>query len=523
MSSDKSLVQMAFELMGNTNLPPSIRRDAGFRLGESGWMPDDLDQFVPITRGPFLYGEKKRKVLVLEPFAIAKYPVTNLQYRRFVDADGYKRSEFWSEDGRAWLTGLYDSKQNSHPLFFRRLASRPPEKRLEPVGWHDQKWNNPLAPVVGITWFEAEAYCAWLSAEKGKIVRLPTEVEWERAARHTDGREYPWGNEFRVCLNCADFWLGKNSDSEWNSGIGQEFHEASTTIVGQFLEGNSVLGLSDMSGNVWEWTGSWSDKAKQECAVARGGSWWMSPARSWTRCACRSLFSPFNWDTIGVRPVCPSSSMARRCPICGITVEMSAADVGACLAQYSESPTELPTYTVRKLPEEGLPSFSPYEMEEISPTTEPESKSEPIVWVTCPRCHTGMAFSAPRAELRFASNLMEKNRTNTLSETAAKYMAITMAEVEEETMAERETAKQAKEEETKTREAAKQAEEETKAKSAAKGKAGPKGKATPTQGKSAPKKTVKAATPHPDKAKSKGKAKPARGKAAPKPKTRQRN
>ena len=97
------------------------------------------------------------------------------------------------------------------------------------------KWNNPLAPVVGVSWFEAEAYCNWLSKELGKPIRLPTEEEWERAARHTDGREYPWGEEFdRNRLNSAEFWGGKN-DLDWNQWFEDKGYEvASTTIVGQF-------------------------------------------------------------------------------------------------------------------------------------------------------------------------------------------------------------------------------------------------------------------------------------------------
>jgi len=92
------------------------------------------------------------------------------------------------------------------------LTQRPREKRHEPFYWHDMKWNNPLSPVVGVSWFEAEAYCNWLTKESGKPIRLPTEGEWERAARHTDGRAYPWGQAFdRNRLNSAEFWAGKDN------------------------------------------------------------------------------------------------------------------------------------------------------------------------------------------------------------------------------------------------------------------------------------------------------------------------
>jgi formylglycine-generating enzyme required for sulfatase activity len=187
------------------SLPPVMRRDAGFILGRTGWTPPDLDGFIEIPAGPFLYDNEKRKVIIDKPFSIGKYPMTNLQYCRFLQANGYQRREFWSDDGWAWREGTYDGKADKDTR--RDLEKRPVEKRHEPFFWHDLKWNNPLAPVVGVSWFEAEAYCNWLAKESGKPMRLPTEEEWERVARHTDGREYPWGDAFdRNRLNSAEWW-----------------------------------------------------------------------------------------------------------------------------------------------------------------------------------------------------------------------------------------------------------------------------------------------------------------------------
>ncbi len=277
----------------NRALPPTTQRDAGFILGRTGWRPADLDTFIAIPAGLFVYQDKP-KMEIKQPFAMARYPVTNSQYRRFVKANGYERREFWSDEGWAWRTGTYDSKA---PKEYKNwLAGRPPEKRGEPFWWHDAKWNNPLAPVVGVSWFEAEAYCNWLAKELGKPVRLPTEEEWERAARHTDGREYPWGKPFaQNYLNVREFW-----------GDVENFYSvASTTMVGQFPEGNSQAGASDMSGNVWEWTNSWYDQGMVYRSV-RGGSW--DDSRSGARCASRGRYVPGDWDdSIGFRLVSPGS------------------------------------------------------------------------------------------------------------------------------------------------------------------------------------------------------------------------
>lgn len=255
----------------NRSLLPTTQRDAGFSLGRTGWVPDDLDAFIFIPAGPFLYGDDKRTVVIEQPFEIAKYPVTNLQYRRFIEADGYNRREFWSEKGWSWRNGEYDS-QVQEVSMRKELASRPSEKRTEPLYLRSAELNNPLTPVVGVNWFEAEAYCKWLGQELGRSVRLPTEEEWERVARHTDGREYPWGDKFeRNRLNCAEFWSGQyNLDwKKWYAEMGREV--ASPTIVGQFPEGNSEMGVADMSGNVLEQTNSWFDDGEVAC-VARGGA-----------------------------------------------------------------------------------------------------------------------------------------------------------------------------------------------------------------------------------------------------------
>lgn len=278
------------EALANRALPPAAQRDAGFSLARTGWIPADLDAWVEIPAGEFLYGDDKKKAKIEKPFAMQKYPVTNLQFKRFMDAGGYEKEEFWSTDGWVWRTGTYDTKATDSTKEY--LSRRPLEKRHEPYYWHDEKWNNPLAPVVGVTWFEAEAYANWLGKQEGREVRLPTEQEWERAARGTKGREYAWGDEFdKNKINNDDFWKGV------------DFDKRSTTIVSQFKDGNTPEGISDLSGNVWEWTSSWYEK-EQVQRVLRGGSWFNS--RWIVRCADRNRGVPdiFN-DNLGFRLVSP--------------------------------------------------------------------------------------------------------------------------------------------------------------------------------------------------------------------------
>lgn len=144
------------------------------------------------------------------------------EYRRFVEDDGY-------QDQRWWKAGGYGQTS-------------------EPGAWDEQKLH-PNRPVVGVSWYEATAYCAWAGG------RLPNEAEWERAAGRSDGREYPWGKE-----------PPDPSRANYDRNVGHP------TPVGHCPRGATPEGICDLAGNVWEWVADWSD-ARRESRAVRGGSW----------------------------------------------------------------------------------------------------------------------------------------------------------------------------------------------------------------------------------------------------------
>lgn len=276
------------------------RRQAGQILGDFGWLPPDLEELVEAPRAEFLFGETERKIIIPYQYWIAKYPVTNAQYSRFIEDQGYERSEFWSEQGWAWRIGSYDSQAAGFEQ--ELLARREVTARHQPVYWEDRELANSIFPVVGITWFEAQAYCNWLNIElqktrmivegqrvsvpAGYSVRLPTEEEWECVARGLHGNEYPWQAGF-------DFSKA-NVATEFGTGIG-------TTAVCTYPQGASSAGAWDMSGNVKEWTSTWADE-KRQFLVLRGGSW--DDDSSAALCTARTWLIPFHcYDAVGFRVV----------------------------------------------------------------------------------------------------------------------------------------------------------------------------------------------------------------------------
>jgi formylglycine-generating enzyme required for sulfatase activity len=175
----------------------------------------------------------------------------------------------------------------------------PPGRQTQPAFWNDDAFNNPTQPVVGICWFEARAYCAWLSAQTGETFRLPTEAEWEAAARGEQGRRYAFGDDFDAA-RCNAF----------------ETHIRRTTPIGVFPGGETSAGLLDMTGNTWDWTSSLFSDYPYNAAdgreevnatspalrVVRGGSWFSAPLSA--HAAYHPAFAPdFRNDDVGLRVV----------------------------------------------------------------------------------------------------------------------------------------------------------------------------------------------------------------------------
>jgi formylglycine-generating enzyme required for sulfatase activity len=219
------------------------------------------DGMVYVPPGPFVFGDTRNPVCagLQAGFWIDRFPVTNERFCRFLNERGNRK-----EGGVEWieLQGAYGKEKC-------RISERKGRFSVE------REYENH--PVICVSWYGAAAYAKWA----GK--RLPTEQEWEKAARGMDGRRYPWGEEF--------------SEQRCNTA---ESGSEGTTEAGKYAEaGLSPYGAEDMAGNVWEWTESrWAEG--DERRVLRGGSWDLN--RDFAACSFRVSIHPGNRDRhIGFR------------------------------------------------------------------------------------------------------------------------------------------------------------------------------------------------------------------------------
>jgi len=197
-------------------------------------LPPVTDEMIEIPAGPFIMGsdtgdpeDAPAHDVDLPAFEIDKFEVTNADFAAFVEATGYA-SDAEKLGKKSWRDSFGDGMENH--------------------------------PVVRVTWNDAVAYCAWLDK------RLPTEAEWEKAARGTEGLSFPWGNE----------WDPSKANVK-ATGL------RSTVAVGSFGAGASPYGVEDMAGNVGEWTADWYRPYPgntvgdayygEKCRVIRGGGW----------------------------------------------------------------------------------------------------------------------------------------------------------------------------------------------------------------------------------------------------------
>ncbi len=274
-----------------SDLPLQNRISLAERLGELG--DPRADEWVEVPGGVFTMGtdaaedpgqkahESPRIRPDLSHFEIMRTPVTVAQFKGFVEAGGYGQRRHWSEEGWAYCT----EARVALPRFWS------PEELSE---WG--AYLTPSRPVVGVSWFEAEAYARWVGA------RLPTEAEWEKVARGVEGWSYPWGNEWE------------------DDRAGHRDHGPRKTLpVGVFPRGESPFGALDMVGCVWQWCLDWyaphayasADRrdprgpeapALPPRRVVRGGAW--NTLRFSLRCANRNCYPPTaRFSNLGFRCV----------------------------------------------------------------------------------------------------------------------------------------------------------------------------------------------------------------------------
>jgi formylglycine-generating enzyme required for sulfatase activity len=223
--------------------------------------------------------EQPQHTVNLPDYYIGKYPVTVGEYRAFLEASGYLKPQYWPTAGWVWRKG---------------------SGVVQPDLWDEPKWTSDARlPVVGVSWYEAFAYCQWLCQATGHTYRLPTEAEWEKAARGVEGRLFPWGNTFDT-----------SRSNTRASELGQ------TTPVDRFSPGgDSPYSCADMAGNTSEWVLSQlqpypydtddgrNDPEGDTERVIRGGSWFKPVLRA--RTASRGMNAPFfTDDDVGFRCVC---------------------------------------------------------------------------------------------------------------------------------------------------------------------------------------------------------------------------
>lgn len=339
----------AAEALGDLGDPRFVRRQGPF----GAYLQPPL---VAVAGGNYRIGdddsqyssEKPAHEVPITPFEMGMFPVTNAEYRLFMEAGGYEEERWWqTEAARGWrkgegsnegakkqyqdwvnlLAGVSEEAIQQQPnftpeqietyLWLKKASPEEVNRQLDewypsgkvywqPEFWENGRFNHPARPVVGITWFEACAYCAWLSAQTGHVYSLPTEAQWEAAARGLQGRVYAYGNTYEAA-HCNTF----------------ETHIRRTTPVGVFPGGCTPEGIADLSGNVWEWTTTlWGEELNQPTfrypynasdgredptngtarRVVRGGSW--DPSRVSARAASRFYDNPdFRLVNLGFRVV----------------------------------------------------------------------------------------------------------------------------------------------------------------------------------------------------------------------------
>ncbi|MBI2945314.1 MAG: SUMF1/EgtB/PvdO family nonheme iron enzyme, partial [Candidatus Wallbacteria bacterium] len=281
-----------------------------FPMGTTTQQAAELVASIGYTPQWLSYEQPQHRVTLTRDFFVGRTEVTNAQYRRFLEAPDGAANHSGHADDPAGVT------KDHTPADWG-------------TDWYAARSSGETAPVVSVDWYDAAAYCAWAGLE------LPTEAQWEYAARGTDGRIYPWGNEEH---GTGGIYRANGTTTDYPGFLADGFRF--TAPVGAYFpgalppqaDGLSPFGAQDMAGNVWEWCRDWIHTAYYQDPgsnvdptgpagpgagrVARGGAWF--DAVFWLRCASRIWFTPdtrtsytgFRVSAAGLAPVGPGPTIA---------------------------------------------------------------------------------------------------------------------------------------------------------------------------------------------------------------------
>lgn len=270
-----------------------------------------LGEMITIPAGSFLMGnngqegfggpeEFPQHSVHLPTYQIGKHEVTRGQYRKFIEAGGYRNPSYWSPEGWKWKESDVIDYAGMRGKVTHTVRPNSQEERNEPEHWAaEQEWvghglghprfiQTDNHPVVGVTYYEAQAYCQWAGG------RLPTEAEWEKAARWDEKKQHantwPWGDRW-------DPEKCNNPEDHNPAGGGYKMNQSAP--VGSYPDGASPSGCMDMVGNAYEWVADWYksypgsseplDHTKAYRSV-KGGCWDDGPSS--VRCAFRGWYLP---------------------------------------------------------------------------------------------------------------------------------------------------------------------------------------------------------------------------------------
>lgn len=240
---------------------------------------------LTIPSGHYSVSPHLGETVYVPEFKLDRFPISVAHYQRFINEGGYEDYDYWDDDGWHWLqTERIESPRfwNGHNPDLDGMFTTVQGKLLA-------EFAEPNKPVIGVSWYEADAFCRFFGRQ------LPSETQWEAAARGAHNNLYPWGNS----------WMPTGIGAWGNRSGGKRV----TACLGKFPEAKGPFGHEDLVGNIWQWTKTpWESQQKPDSdavlMTAKGGGWGSNKSQC-TNAARNGFYKTDQWTHVGFRTIAP--------------------------------------------------------------------------------------------------------------------------------------------------------------------------------------------------------------------------